>query len=374
MAFTQASTNNRFIINYTLEGKGIYRNGFSDQQIECNLHLEGTMLHIFLQNTKNDLLIWNLKSLKSSQWQGSQAVLKFGPEPHQTIECEGPLAEKIYRICSGQESVAEPKSFQYKGIVTFGLIAFLILSLLVVLFIFYFLPWVGEKATALIPVETEVQIGENIAKVYEQQNELNDSATYYLNEFVKHLDLDETYTIDARVIESRDINAFALPGGKIFVYSGILDKMNSYEELVALLGHEVTHVTNRHSLKSICRSAATGIAISSIVGDANGVSSVVLSKASEFKQLDYSRELETEADDNGLDIMVNNKVSPKGMLDLLQLLKEENAEMPQYMKYLSTHPDTDSRIENSSKNPGVKLNFPVNPKLQKVFTKLKRCI
>lgn len=357
-----------------MNGKGIYKSGFSDQHIECNLHLDGTTLHIYLQNTKKDLLIWNLKTLKSCQWGGSEAILNYGPEPHQAIECDGPLAEKIYRIFSGQEIIHEPKPFQYKGILTLGIIAFVVLSLLVVGFIFWFLPWVGEKATALIPVQTEIELGKNIAKVYEQQNKINDSASYYLGEFVKQLDLEDTYKINAQVIESRDINAFALPGGNIFVYSGILDKMNSYEELVALLGHEVTHVTNRHSLKSICRNAASSIAISSMFGDAGGVSSVILAQANEFKQLDYSRDLETEADDNGLQIMVNNKVNPKGMLDLLHLLKVENAQMPQYMKYLSTHPDTDSRIENINANPQAKLNFQAHPKLEKLFGKLKTCI
>lgn len=357
-----------------MDGKGIYRNGFSDQQFDCNLHLDKATLHIYLQNEKKDLLIWNLTTLQSCQLHGARALLTYGPAPHQFIECEGSLAQKIYKIWSGQEIISEPKQSQYKGIITLGIIAFFVIALLVVLAIFFFVPWVGEKASALIPVETEKSLGENIAKVYEQQNEINDSATYYLNQFAKQLELDDTYKIDTKVIESREINAFALPGGKIFVYSGILDKMTSYEELVALLGHEATHVINRHSLKTICRSAATGIAISSIFGDASGVSSVVLSKAGEFKQLDYSRDLETEADDNGLQIMLDNKVSAKGMLDLLNLLKEENAEMPQYMKYLSTHPDTESRIENISENPEVKTNFPLSPKLKSIFEKLKKCV
>jgi len=357
-----------------VKGSGIYRSGFSEQQFNCAVELSGTILHLYLENEKKDLLIWNLRSLQKCQWQGSQLILTYGPAPHQILECSGPLAEKIYRLWSGQETYNEPKEFKYKGIVGVGIILLLVAITIAVFGFFFFLPWVGEKATALIPVETEVQIGENIAKVYSEQNDMNDSATYYLNLFVKQLELDETYKIDVKVIESKEINAFALPGGKIFVYSGILDKMNSYEELLALLGHEVTHVIKRHSLKSICRSAATGIAISSVFGDVHGVSSVILSKANEFKQLDYSRDLETEADDNGLQIMLENKVSPKGMLDLLNLLKEEGVEMPQYMKYLSTHPDTDSRIENISENPGLKTTFPVNLKLQNIFGKLKRCI
>jgi len=240
--------------------------------------------------------------------------------------------------------------------------------------LFYVLPWLGEKAANLIPVEAEVMLADNISEAYNWQNNKNDSANYYMHQFVNQLDLNDTYKINVSVIESKEINAFALPGGKIFVYSGILDKMNSYEELVALLGHEVTHITNRHSLKSICRGATTSLVIAGLFGDVDGITAGILSKADEFKQLDYSRELETEADNNGLAIMLQNKVDPKGMLDLLNLLKEESVETPQFMKYLSTHPDTDSRISNVSSNTSVSTDFPENIKLKKLFEKLKHCI
>jgi len=240
--------------------------------------------------------------------------------------------------------------------------------------LFYVLPWAAEKASALIPVTTEMQIGESLAEAFTRGSDKNDSATYYVRQFVQELDLDDTYKIDVQVIESEDINAFALPGGKIFIYTGILAKMDSYEELVALLGHEVTHVVKRHSLKSICRSAASGLVISGLFGDVSGITAGILSQADQFKQLDYSRELETEADNNGLNVMLQNKVEPKGMLDLLKLLKEEEIEMPQFMKYLSTHPDTDSRISTISVNPLIKKEFPENEKLKELFEKIKRCI
>ena len=250
----------------------------------------------------------------------------------------------------------------------------LIIIGLAVFSLFYALPWAGEKVSNYIPVEAEGFIGEGVAKLVNEESKINDSANYYLKQFVNQLELDDTYKINVQVIESDDINAFALPGGYIFVYSGILDKMTSYEQLVALIGHEVSHVTNRHSLKSICRNFATDFVISSVVGDANSISAGLLSKASEFKQLKYSRELETEADNKGMELMLENKVDPNGMLNLLRLLKEEATEMPEFMKYLSTHPDTDSRIENILANPEVKKEFPKNKKLEALFFKLKRTL
>src|SRR5690606_36345304 len=113
-------------------------------------------------------------------------------------------------------------------------------------------------------------------------------------------------------VDSEEVNAFALPGGKIFVYSGILEKMGSYKELTALLGHEISHVTNRHSLKSMSRNVASSLVLSSVFGDAGGLSVNLISKVNEFKSLDYSRDLETEADNEGLQVMLDNKVDPQG--------------------------------------------------------------
>ncbi len=357
-----------------MDNTGIYHNGISAKQIDCTLTLEDGCVHIYLQDETKDLLIWDLKALDSCHLNGSHLIIKYGSYPHQTLECKGEIASEIYREWSGNNMIRKAEGFTFKSKRS-SMIFFVVLFLGLGIFtLFYVLPWVGEKAANLVPIEAEIRLGESLGEIYTQESDMNDSANYYMAEFVKQLDLDDTYKIEVRVIESEDINAFALPGGKIFVYTGIIDKMESYEQLVALLGHEVSHVVNRHSLKSICRSAATSIVIASLFGDVTGISSGILSQADRFKQLDYSRDLETEADDNGLQVMVQNKIDPKGMIDLLKLLKVEGTEMPQYMKYLSTHPDTDSRILNISTNPQAKTDFPENNKLEEIFKKLKRCI
>jgi len=357
-----------------MENTGIYQNGISARQIECHLVLEDGCVLIYLQDETKELLIWDLKALDSCHLNGSHLIIKYGAYPHQTLECRDEIASIIYKAWSGTNVVRQVEGYTFKSKrSSMILLIFIFLGLGIFTFL-YLIPLAGEKAANLIPVEAEIQLGESIGKIYMDQRDSNDSANYYMREFVKQLNFDDTYKIDVRVIESEEINAFALPGGKIFVYSGIIDKMESYEELVALLGHEVTHVINRHSLKSICRSAATGIFIATLFGDITGISSGILSQADKFKQLDYSRDLETEADNDGLEIMMENKIDPKGMVDLLELLKIEGESMSPYMKYLSTHPDTDARISNISANPNAKTDFPDNKKLEEIFKKLKRCI
>ena len=116
--------------------------------------------------------------------------------------------------------------------------------------------------------------------MYSESFEQNDTLHTLLNAFVSQLKIKSPYAIDANIIISDQINAFALPGGKIFVYSGIIEKMKSYEELVALLSHESSHVTHRHSLKSMSRSAAGSIVVATVFGDVGEISAGLISPKS----------------------------------------------------------------------------------------------
>jgi Zn-dependent protease with chaperone function len=333
----------------------------------CELSFANRQLYLYFNGEKNDLRIVDLKNVITCEWRGELLVLITASE---TVECQGPVTRQIYTSFNNPYTEKPVQKKTYSSSHVFFLL--LGLSILGVYLWLYFsvLPWVAERAVNLVPVDYEISLGEKLAAAY-TKDERDDSATYFAQRFAAELELNDTYPIDVHVIRSEELNAFALPGGKIFIYSGLLEKMTSHEELVALLGHEVTHVAERHSLKGMSRGAASAILISLIFGD---MSSWLISKADEFRQMDYSRELETEADNNGLKIMIANKVNPRGMLDLLELLKKENSEEPGLMKYLSTHPDTESRIANIAASPGIKKAFQPRPTLEAAFKELKNAL
>jgi predicted Zn-dependent protease len=237
-----------------------------------------------------------------------------------------------------------------------------------------FIPWLGEKATLLVPKETEIQLGESIASNFKQTEQVNEKASDLVNKLLDSLQVSENYPIHVTVVNSPIINAFALPGGQIFVYSGIIEKMESYEELVALLGHEITHVTHQHSLKSLGRSAATSIFISSLFGDISGISAGILDQANQIKQLRYSRELETEADVHGVSFMRKYKVSPDGMIRLMKILDSEGEKMDGFMKYLSTHPETKERIKILKSDSSSYIKFKEKKSLETLFNQIKKSI
>lgn len=354
-----------------MQPNGIYSDGQTAKQHPCHLVLSNEELLIYFTEQHQRLLIWSLKGIRTCQLNANKLMVTYGDFPHQSIECQGELAQTIYEFWSKGNFVKNAEGIVHKGKATIAVALTAVFLAMLAAFYFYIVPWAGEKAATLIPIEAEVELGNSIAKVYTDMSEQNDSLNQLLNDFVKELSIASNYTIETGVIISDQINAFALPGGKIFVYSAILQKMKTYEELVALLGHEITHVVNQHSLKSICRSAASGMVIATLFGDITGISSAVLSQADQFKQLNYSRELETEADDMGYELMLTNGIDPKGMVDLLKLLKEEGGKMPELMQYLSTHPDTDARIKNIEDKKTTGLTFSKNEKLESLFNALK---
>jgi Zn-dependent protease with chaperone function len=355
-----------------VEGIGIYHDGLSAKERRCKLVLKDNVLHLYFEDVPEDFRIWSLEALDSVHLNGASVIIKYGDFPHQSLECTGEIAAQVYGNWSNGNVIRQAEGLSFSkasGMVLILVVAFISLCLLGW---FLFLPWVAEKAASYVPVDVEVSLGESLAQAYSNEETKLDSVTFLLQAFVDKLQLDETYHLKVEVIRSEQLNAFALPGGRIFVYSTLLEKMGSYEELVAFLGHEVTHVEHRHSLKSICRSAAGSIVIATMFGDVTGISSGILSQADEFKQLDYSRDLETDADNNGLQLMFKNQVSGIGMLNLLRLLKKENSEMPAMMQYLSTHPDTDARIKNIEGKDQVRRQFPKNAALESIFKKIQK--
>ncbi|MDI1354224.1 MAG: M48 family metallopeptidase [bacterium] len=354
-----------------MEGRGLYHDLKSGEKCSAYLELQGNTLVVSPVSQNYERLEWNLSRVSICEFTGPLLRLQYG---NQTLEFSGDLAPQVHEMWMRSRPPESIKKSSKKNMILSG-IGFTALFL-VTAYVLWFktLPWLGEKAAGFVPLDTEINLGKKMSASFEEGYVGSDSSTYYLQQFVDTLKLDNTYSIHVQVLQSEDINAFALPGGTIFVFTAIIDRMQSYEELVALLGHEVTHIKNRHSLKSICRSAANRLVFSGLLGGMNGLGSGILEQVNAFKELDYSRELETEADNLGLTIMYENRVDPRGMLALLELLKKEGEETPGLMKYLSTHPETDERITNISKKIEKAPLFPKNPHLEETFRNLQKAL
>lgn len=348
----------------------IYFDGKTAQSHDCAVGFYDSTIHITLLQNQN-MIIWDKSHISDFTLKNDVLIIKYGNFPHQTLECRGESSSIYYNKLAANRIDKKAEGFWAKN---FNKIAIaLCVIFIATCFAGYFiiLPWAGEKSATLIPKDIEESLGDNLYESILQSSTEEDSATFYANKFISKLKVNSDYDIQVTVVESEQINAFALPGGHIFIYSEIIKQANSYEEFAALLSHEISHVTYQHSLKSICRSAASSFFIAFLFGDVTGISSGILQQANEFKQLHYSRELETQADDKGYEMMIQNNISPKGMIDLLTLLKNQSDDMDEMTKYFSTHPETEERIKNIQSKPLASKKFEQSEDLKMIFNTIK---
>jgi predicted Zn-dependent protease len=145
------------------------------------------------------------------------------------------------------------------------------------------------------------------------------------------------------------INAFALPGGQIFITRGLFDKLDDEAELAGVLGHEIGHVVNRHAAEHMASgrlgqllTTAVGVGAS---GDRRGrEAAMVAAMVNQMTQLRFSREDESEADRFGLRYMAQAGYDPSAMLDVMTILKEASKGSRQ-PEFLATHPLPETRLQ-----------------------------
>lgn len=151
---------------------------------------------------------------------------------------------------------------------------------------------------------------------------------------------------EVSVFESKDVNAFALPGGKIGVYTGLLGIAATQDQLAAVIGHEVSHVLAGHSAERYSETMASQIG-GVVVQATTGVNGELVGLATNaFILLPFSRTHETEADLLGLDLMAAAGFDPRQSISLWQNMARASGSKPP--EFMSSHPSDETRIRNLS--------------------------
>ncbi len=147
--------------------------------------------------------------------------------------------------------------------------------------------------------------------------------------------------------QSDDVNAFALPGGKIGVYTGLLKVATTQDQLAAVIGHEVTHVLAGHSAERVS-SNAVGSLGTAVASAYTGISTQALSGVTQtLFLLPYSRSHESEADLLGMDLMSKAGFDPQASITLWQNMSKLGGQKPPQI--MSTHPSNETRIHDLTK-------------------------
>jgi len=152
------------------------------------------------------------------------------------------------------------------------------------------------------------------------------------------------YTFRVGILDSSDPNAFAAPGGTIFVSSGLLAGLSSENELAFVLGHEIGHYRGRDHLRSLGRGLVLELVLSLVLGD--GLVGSLGDSVNAFTQLRFSREQERDADRFGLGLVHAEYGHVAGADGFFQRLPDADAEWDEHIgAYFRTHPVTEERIE-----------------------------
>lgn len=275
--------------------------------------------------------------------------LKFGEFPYQTlmIEAADDIAQFKAAYPTALSSSIYTQVLQGNAFKTVAYSSMLLVAVLFV-YIFFVAPFIAEKAVVLVPMSAEIILGEKMTEPLFATLDIDTAKSRVLTDFFNEAGFESEYPLELYVVDESIVNAFAIPGGKIVIYQGILDVFDTWEQLAAVLSHELAHVEMRHSLKQMSRSLSTYLVFSILTSDASGVSAVMIENAFMIKDLSNSRGMETEADIEGFKYLQDLSINPTGMVGLFEVLQEEEAivgeKMQKAIKILSTHPLTDDRI------------------------------
>jgi Zn-dependent protease with chaperone function len=225
----------------------------------------------------------------------------------------------------------------------------------VAVIVFVLIPALSNQLATMIPVEREIALGRTSIKQIERFLSFDDDRPLTCRgakgqvaldkmtaRFSAHVD--SPYPLDIKVFNHEMPNAFAVPGGHIVLFDGLIQDADSPEEVAAVLGHEIGHVINRDPTRLTLRSAGSVGILGMVFGDFAG-GAVALIIAEQLIAADYSQEAEANADIFAHKLMADAELPSKPMARFFEKLHDEFGDEPGFLSHLSSHPDLLGRAE-----------------------------
>ncbi len=224
--------------------------------------------------------------------------------------------------------------------------------------------FLADQMVEKIPIEWEVTVGQSILKMLPVAQKPDPEVLKVLQDtvdFLKQSLPGNPYDLKVYILPVKQVNALALPGGPIVIFEGLLYKAESPEELAGVLAHEIQHILLRHSTRGILRNMAESMLVTIFLGDMNSVMEGIVQLAGQLETLGLSREMEAEADQKGMELILAANIDPHGMIRIFKKLMQEDFSQKKLPKgkpvseendlssYFSTHPSSQNRLARLEK-------------------------
>jgi len=207
----------------------------------------------------------------------------------------------------------------------------------------------------LLPAELDREIGDGAAADLESEGPIvSDPRVVGLIESIvvrlRESGPPSVHEYRVSVIENDDVNAFALPGGRIVVWTGLIEEAESAEQIAGVLAHEMAHVERRHGLRNVTHQAGLAIGLRVLLAvvlgvDLDGFTGLAADVAVLAVANEYSQSQESQADADAVVRMYAAGIDPLSLASFFRLMeREEVGGVPAFASWLSTHPDHESRI------------------------------
>ena len=208
---------------------------------------------------------------------------------------------------------------------------------------------ISGRLVGFIPIEVDVKLGEFVGDTMDKEGPevTEDVIVQPVQQMVDKLtaNIEEEWNFDVHVIDADIQNAYALPGGYIVVYTGLIEDTARPEQLAGVLAHEISHVTQRHGMSRILEAAGVAIMIDLVLGNVEGIIAFGAEIFSASAVNAYSRDAETDADVEGLKLMVDAGMDPSGMVEFFQIMEQEEDELTEMIPlWMRSHPEHEERI------------------------------
>lgn len=337
-----------------LESIARYFDGQSAQPVEVILSFGGRSLVIVGMDDRA-IAHWPLATLRSLG-DPSENVVQLVPDPasdERVVLEDREMIAAVSHVCPDlyRREVDKP-GVRRAAVWGVGALASVALILLVLI------PTLADQLAEYVPPEREQALGDAVA---EQLGDLLASPTNgrpticmepagasALTLMVRRVSAtaDLPYPLKVNVLNSDVVNAFAMPGGRILIFRGLIDEAGSPEEVAGVLAHEIGHVVNRDPTRGVLRAAGTAGIVGLLLGDIFGAT--VLAAASDaVLNASHQREAEMLADEMAYDLMGEAGLPATALSDFFTKLQAEHGDSSGPLKYLAGHPVLSGRAERA---------------------------